>query len=163
MSKLKSQVFLIDADSWIACHEERYPIDVFPGLWDCIQDAALDEVIRTPRQAIQETGPGKGGVSAWIRMQHPSIILHETRDVARRMAEVVLKFPTMTHGVAESADPWLVAHAMGMSGAIVVTEESRGLKRGGHPRLPEVCAAFKVRSMNVLRDVSPAPVEAEEA
>lgn len=151
MSRLDSQVFIVDADPWIACHEERYPIDVFPGLWDCISDAAGNEMIRTPRQAMRETGDGSKGVSAWIRIRRPTILLQETIAVARRMNEVVLKFPTLTHGVEESADPWLVAHAMGTSGAVVVTEEGRGLGRGGRPKLPDVCAAFGVTSINALK------------
>lgn len=151
MSKLKNQVFLIDADSWIACHEEHYPTDVFPGLWDFISEAADQEMIRTPRQAMRETGDGSKGVSAWIRIRKPTIILQETAEVARRMNEVVQRFPTLTHGAEESADPWLVAHAMVMSGAVVVTEEKRGLGRGGRPKLPDVCTAFGVTSIDVLK------------
>lgn len=148
MSRLRSQVYIIDADSWIACHEERYPTDVFPGIWDRIQAAAFDDMIKTPRQAVKETGDGSNGVSAWIRTIQPSIVLQETTSVVDKMNDVIHKFPTLTRGIEESADPWLVAHAMVLSDAVVVTEESRSL--GGRPKVPNVCAAFGVQSINLL-------------
>jgi hypothetical protein len=148
VSRLKEQIYIVDADSWIKCYEETYPIDVFPGLWDLIREAALDEMIITPRQAINETGDGSKGVSAWVRTIQPSIVLNETPKVVDRMNEVVKQFSDLTRGIAESADPWLVAHARGRSNAVVVTEEKRSL--GGRKKLPDVCEAFGVKSIDVL-------------
>jgi len=148
VSRVRNQVYIIDAASWIACHEERYPPDVFPGIWDRIRDAAAEEMIKTPRQALKEVGDGSKGVSAWIRAIQPSIVLQETPSIVDKMNEVILRFPTLTRGVEESADPWLVAHAMALSDAVVVTEEVRSM--GGRPRIPNVCAAFDVKSTNLL-------------
>jgi hypothetical protein len=148
MSRVKEQLFIVDADSWIACHEERYPTDVFPGLGDCIASAATDDLIKTPRQALRETGDGSGGVSAWVQAIQPTIVLQETKRVVAKMIEVVEKFPKLTRGIKESADPWLVAHAMLRTGAVVVTEEKPSV--GGMPKVPDVCAAFGVRSVNAL-------------
>lgn len=149
MSRIKDQCFIIDADAWIACHEERYPIDVFPKLWDHLQVAAAEEMIWTTRQVVNEVGDQRGGVSAWIRALKPTIVLRETPGVVHRMSQVVERFPDLTRGIAESADPWLVAHAMGRTSAIVVTQEGRR-KQNGKPKLPDVCRAFDVQTINSL-------------
>lgn len=148
MSRLNSQVYILDADSWIACYEECYPPDVFPGIWDRIRDAADEERIKTPRQALKEAGNESKGVSAWIRAIQPSIVLQETTSIVSKMNDVIQKFPTLTRGIEESADPWLVAHAMALSDAVVVTEELRSL--GGRPKVPNVCTEFGVQSINLL-------------
>jgi hypothetical protein len=149
VSRIKDQVFIIDADAWIACYEERYPTDVFPKLWDHLREVAADEMILTTRHVVNEVGDKRSGVSAWIRALQPTIVLRETPGVVHRMNEVVERFPDLTRGIAESADPWLVAHAMGRTSAVVVTQEGRR-KQNGKPKLPDVCQAFGVQTINSL-------------
>ncbi len=149
MSRVKSQSFIVDADAWISAFEHRYPPDVFARLWDLIRDYAIQEVIRTPRQALNETGDGKKGVSAWLRIVQPSVVLRETPRVVTDMNRVVAKFPTLTRGIEDSADPWLVAHALNITGSVVVTEEKPS--HGGRPKVPDVCDAFDVEHINVLQ------------
>lgn len=147
MSYTKNQLYIVDADSWIAAHEERYPPDVFARLWSKLAEAAHDEIVRTPRQAINETGNGTKGVAAWLKMQ-PKIVLRETPGVVSRMNEIRDRFPSLTRGIEESADPWLVAHARGMTGAVVVSEEQPSM--GRTPKIPDVCRAFDVKCIRLL-------------
>ena len=148
MSKGKSQIFILDADSWISSYEQRYLPEVFPKLWDILRGHAADEVIRTPRQALKETGEGKSGLSAWLRTVQPTIVLKETPRVVSSMNRVTERIPSLTRGIEDSAAPWLVAHALNLSSAVVVTEETPST--GGNPKIPDVCASFEVPSITMV-------------
>ena len=146
MSGVKNQRFIVDANAWIALHEEHYPPDVFPGLWRFLSTAAAHDMVKTPRQALNETGDGKKGVSAWLRAQ-PLILLRETPRIVTSVTEVVARFPHLTRGIEESADPWLVAHAMSMPSSVVVTQEKLST---GAPKIPNVCLSFDVKYGTLL-------------
>lgn len=146
--------FLVDANSWIGCYEQRYPPKVFPTVWRKIKEAAADGLIWTPRQVVKElrADPQGGGVRAWVEVLRPSIILKETAAVVKHSNAVNTAFPALIHVTEDEGDPWLVAHALKIGRlAFVVSEERRSDPKAKKPHLPNVCDHFKVKCITSVQ------------
>jgi len=146
--------FLVDASSWIDCHERWYPPKVFPTLWRKIVEAAAEGLILAPRQVVGELGadPRGGGVRAWVEMLRPSIIVRETGAIVKHSNAVNTAFPALIHATEDEGDPWLVAHALKIgASAHVVTEERRSQPNAKKPHIPNVCEHFKVKCITSLQ------------
>lgn len=74
----------------------------------------------------------------------------DTQMAFRRVSEYVTETyaPNQARKFLGVADPWLIAHAMA-SGGKVVTQETRVGENSPLVKIPNVCDAFGVESMNI--------------
>ena len=120
-----SQVYCIDSDSLIEL--KRYPIDVFPSVWQKIEAMAKSSDLISHFEVHNEITSGKDEIADWGK-SHRKIFkdvdgcqLNEIKNVeAKYDADAWAKEINKT---GPWADPWLIALAI-CEQTMVVTEES---------------------------------------
>lgn len=140
------RVFVVDASSWISLHEERYPPDVFPTLWNELKARAEAGAIKVPTEVFREVGEDHG-IGAWLRVLVPPVVCKPSAAVQRIAGEVLQDHPALVHGKRTSADPWIIAFAES-NRWVAVTEE--GIGSVARPTIRGICARRAIECMGAL-------------
>ena len=140
--------YCMDTSALIAAWNERYPIDIFPQIWDGFRRLINEGRLIIPQEVAIELDVASEELGAWLAevgdcivptdqhtIDHVSAVL---RSHARLAAE-------RKH--ATSADAFVVSLAK-LRGAVVVTEEAFGT--AGKPKIPLVCSAYSITSISLL-------------
>jgi hypothetical protein len=157
MSPVQSDLsYCMDASAFIDLRV-RYPKDVFPGVWNRVSDLAKERRLISPA-AVQRELKGKADeILQWAKMRRR--VFQRLDGVQQRIVrEILLRFPNLVdpNKPVPDADPFVIALALaknrqaGLLPAawIVVTQEK--MSASGRPRIPNVCAAFSVRCIDML-------------
>lgn len=125
---------------------KRYPVAVFPSLWDRLGAAMDDGLVIAPDEVYREIQKQEDPLYAWLK---PRKRLFRTIDtpLASALTEVlaVERFARMLEVGRNQADPWVVALARVVDGGIVVSDEGRSRNPERKPKVPDVCDHFGVR------------------
>jgi hypothetical protein len=145
-------VYVIDTSSLIDLGL-HYPRDTFPSVWSNVEAAIGRGTLLSPREVLRELEKGDDQLVRWAKRQR-GFFVPVNRLQTVKIKEIQKKFPKITDNMAlgPCADPWLVALATVLSGplaawSVVTKERMAGL--GSH-RVPNVCAAFEITSLNLL-------------
>jgi hypothetical protein len=142
-------VYCLDTSALVGAWVRSYPPDVFPALWQ-----NLDELIGlghavAPEEVMNELEAKEDALFAWVkqRRDHLFVGLDEAQMVAT--TEILDAFPRLVGELADRnrADPFVIALAR-VRGLVVVSEERGGTVE--RPRIPLVCDHFGVRTMSPL-------------
>lgn len=141
--------YSFDTSSLLNGRRDLLPPTTFPGVWENIEEAIADGQVRAIDLVRDELSAMDDEAHRWTR-SHPGLFVELEQDV-QRAARMVLQEHRKLIGVGSGrsgADPFVVALAMARGGA-VVTEEipSRSLAK---PKIPDVCKALGIRSMNLI-------------
>ena len=141
---MSDNLYFLDTSALVAAWEERYPIELFPQVWNFI--GALGNRFRVCQEVRIEVDRHTDGLLTWLDNSlvesHLSLsTLGEdiSAEVQRRLSRIANGWPHWRAvRTGSAADPWVIAYANALGG-IVVSEE----QRGGHDiRIPDVCDAL---------------------
>ncbi|MET0119257.1 MAG: DUF4411 family protein [Sedimenticola sp.] len=142
------ELYVIDTCSLVAM-TEIYPHDVFPGVWEKVDELIDDGKIISVDDVYEELSSKDDDIYKWAGIRNH--IFKELDDAIQESAIEILS----THSnlidlknKKSSADPFLIATAR-IHGGIVVTEEDFS---GGHhsSKIPDVCRDYKMGCINLL-------------
>lgn len=141
-------VYVIDTCSLLAL-TETYPKDVFPGVWDKVDEMIDDGVLISCDDVLEELASKDDDVLAWAKAR--SHIFKELDDPIQVSAIEILQTHANLVDVKNnksSADPFLVATAR-VYGGTVVTEEnfSGGPEKS---KIPDVCRDYEIDCIDLL-------------
>lgn len=140
--------YCIDTSALIAAWNERYPIEIFPQIWDGFR--ALIEAGRliAPDEVANELNRYSQELADWLTSAGPMIVPTD-QSTLNHVARVLASHPRLAaeRKHATSADAFVISLAK-LRGAIVVTEEALGT--AGKPKIPFVCNAYSVQSISLL-------------
>lgn len=127
----------------------NYPPDVFPSVWEKVEELILDQLICSVDEVYFEIMSQDDTLSDWARRSR-HIFLPIDEDVQRNAIDILQTHSNLLdlNKNKSGADPFLIALAM-VHDCAVVTEE----KPSGGPersKIPDVCKAYGIVCMTVL-------------
>jgi hypothetical protein len=133
-------------DGWV----RHYPPDVFPALWERIEQAINDGKLKATEEVLLELGKKADEVYTWAKSKSGFFVpIDDGIQIA--VAGILSKYERLvdTRRNRSAADPFVIALAQ-MKGCKVVTAElpSSSLIK---PRIPDVCNDLKIPSISLLQ------------
>ncbi len=147
--------YVIDTCSLIKLSED-YPPDVFPIVWDAMDQLAASGIIVSSIEVLEElrnTEDRNDKVLAWAE-RHETIFLPLDGFVQQKALEVLSVCENLVdlNKKKSSADAFVIGTAM-MYACAVVTDErpTKNAANSGHKvRIPDVCKHYKVRCITLI-------------
>jgi len=139
-------IYCFDTSAWLDCWRRWYPQTTFKTLWLNFDDLMTKGQIITPSEIVQELSVVEDGVADWIK-KRPHAIFEPDMDVQTEVRNIMGRFRNFVELRGKSGgDPWVVATAIVTRAHVVTGERRTGPNET--PRIPNVCDAFKIHSMN---------------
>jgi len=153
---MTSSCYIIDTSSLIELNKHN-PMDVYPGIWERMEQLINDNRLIAPKEVLNEIKQIDDDLSDWSKMQRKMFIEPTNRqiEIVRNILEI---YPSlMDIDRKYDADPWVIALAIELIRnpqqrlfpikGVVVTEEKL---RGNRIRIPFVCKKYAVEFMDII-------------
>ncbi len=131
--------YCLDTSAWLDGWARDYPPDVFPTLWEKIDDLISDGTINATEEVYVELKKKDDSIIEWMKTRK-QLFIPISEEIQEIVIELLSDHPRLvdTHRQRSQADPFVIATAES-EGAIVVTGE---IPRGklDKPKIPDVCA-----------------------
>ncbi len=140
--------FCVDTSGWLDGWHRYYPRDVFPSLWQNIEDRVSGYEIIASEEVYVEVQKKDDDLHEWMK-QRKFMLIPANESIQRRVAEILARYPRLVDTLKgrSQADPFVIATAV-ETGSIVVTGESFG--SATKPRIPFVCQQLGIRCITFL-------------
>jgi hypothetical protein len=144
----ESMAFCVDTSGWLDGWRRYYPRDVFPSLWQNIEERVLAGEILASEEVYVELQKKDDDLRDWIK-QRKSMLVPANEAIQRRVAKLLVDYPRLVDSLKgrSQADPFVIATAIETS-SVVVTGEARGTVT--RPRIPFVCQELELRCITFL-------------
>lgn len=149
---MTGSLYIPDTSALIAAWEERYPLDIFPSVWEFLD--GLNGRLRICKEVRDEISRHSPELLAWLDdssidanlslLSDGGAIADAVQQQVRRIANGWPNWGAVR--VSGRADPWVIAYALALGG-IVVSEEQSGRR---DTTIPKVCDETEARHMNLL-------------
>ena len=160
-------IYLIDSSCFMTASRFYYPIDIAVSFWEKIAQLAQTHAFYSIDKVKDEIKIHDDALTNWCKNNLPDDFFFstETEEIYAKYAELVnwaqakgIKQSGVDKFIdANKADIYFVAFAsLAPSDYTVVTEERSAVNAKKDIKLPDACAAFKIRSisfMDMLREL----------
>jgi hypothetical protein len=142
--------YSVDTSAILDGWRRYYPPDVFPGIWDGLDDLIADGSLRATEEVLVELERKDDEVHAWMRRRERFFIAIDDRiqDVVSDILSTHARLLDTRSG-RSAGDPFVIALAE-IEHCTVVTGE-RATNSADRPNIPDVCAARGVRCISLLQ------------
>jgi hypothetical protein len=140
--------FCVDTSGWLDGWHRYYPRDVFPSLWQNVEERVNGGHVIASEEVYVELQKKDDDLHEWMK-QRKLMLIPANESIQRRVAEVLATYPRLVDMLKgrSQADPFVIATAVETS-SIVVTGESFGTAT--KPRIPFVCQRLGIRCITFL-------------
>lgn len=150
-------IFCMDSSAWMDGWVRDYPPDVFPTLWDKLDDLANAGVIKSTEEVYVEIKKKDDELHAWLK-DRKEIFVPIEEEIQNVVAELLSTYPRLvdTKKNRSQADPFVIATAEYLQDGCVVTGEKASGKLEV-PRIPDVChdrGTPCITFLEMLREIS---------
>ena len=139
----------------IRAHEDYYPIDRIPQFWAWLASMGKNGIVKVPYEIYAEIAISAGAVHDWLTESATAKIMILDQKIDPVLLNTVLAkgyAPDLNDGEIEEIgnDPFLIGYGLVNPTEItVVTKEvSKPSKQRANRKVPDVCKAFGIRSIN---------------
>ncbi len=147
------RIYIIDTSSLIEM-KDKYPIDIFPTIWEKMEELYKNNRLIAPLEVKKEIRDDE--LKNWIRNKKDMFISPDDIQL-EKVKDILDKFPSLVKSEKpqpEEADPWLIALAIRKKEEagifskdyIIVTEESRRKPK----KLPAVANHYGIECINLI-------------
>lgn len=142
-------IYSADSDIFIESWQRDFPPDVLPGFWDKVDELIADEHLRASEEVIREIERKDDDLAAWIK-DRPNLSVPIDDLVQDAVTEILGTHPRLldTRKNRSGGDPWVIALAKVNKCTVLTKERATGSAR--RPHIPDACAAYGIRCINVL-------------
>lgn len=134
--------FVIDSSILIA-FERNQPQDVWPTLWDYVENLLRDGDAVVPREALTELERGTDDLGDWVKKT--GAVCDANDAMIAIVAQISTKHPGWVQETKNAADPFIIATAKVLDAAIVTNERARNAATvDSNMRIPQIAAEFGV-------------------
>ncbi len=144
-----SPKYVVDTCSFTAL-QRVYPTDVFPGVWDLMDKLASDGILGSVEDVMEELKTQDDFLYKWAK-QHKEIFLPLDGEIQTQASKILSTHDNLIDlkKRKSGADPFIIAAAVVISGAVVTEEKPSG---GPHKvKIPDVCKAYKIPCITILQ------------
>ena len=153
---MTSNHYIIDSCSLMELNRHN-PLDVFPSVWEKIEDLINKDLLVAPKEVLNEINEGDDKLAKWAKKQN-KLFKYPTNKQIDIVREILNKFPSLVKENRKyDADPWVIALAVELATStqktlisikrIVVTEEKI---RGNKVKIPFVCQKYEIESIDII-------------
>ena len=153
---MTSNHYIIDSCSLMELNRHN-PLDVFPSVWEKIEDLINKDLLVAPKEVLNEINEGDDKLANWAKKQN-KLFKDPTNKQIDIVREILNKFPSLVKENRKyDADPWVIALAVELATStqktlisikrIVVTEEKI---RGNKVKIPFVCQKYEIESIDII-------------
>lgn len=141
--------YVLDTSALIGAWQRKYPPEVFPSLWENLDQLGRDGGLFVPEEVLGELRRQDDDLHKWVSDRSDHFVVVADRAVYLAVRAILHDHPRLTMpGLGRGrADPFVIAEAQAR-GCPVVTEERGG--SAAKPRIPYVCQTLGVPSIEVL-------------
>jgi hypothetical protein len=104
---------------------QRYPRDIFPGIWASIEESVLRGRSCICEAVHREVDRIGDDLHRWAK-DLPGFVCSTTDQDLQTVALIATKYPGWVQGQLNEADPFVIAHAKSEKSAIVSEESRKG-------------------------------------
>ena len=148
--------YVLDANIFIAAWRDHYPIDLYPGFWECLQRFEQEKRLLSVDRVRDEISSPKNLVT-WLRQHWRDTFALTTEPQTARVFSQMQTWvqandqllPAAKHEFASAADGWLAAYAK-VHGTVLVTNEVLDANVRRRVPLPNLCVQFDVDYCNTI-------------
>jgi hypothetical protein len=128
----------------------RYPMQVFPSVWQHIENLINQGTISSSIEVYDELKDDDNPeFVAWLKSKR-TIFLPVDDSQLPHLKEIVCKYPELTNGKRNNADPCLVALAKSLGASVITSEKYQPSASPTKPKIPNLCEEFGVTSLTLL-------------
>ncbi len=132
-------------DAWV----RHYPPDVFPPIWQQMEDAGERGVVLVSDEVLRELERKDDGAYEWLKARGQMIVPLDS-NIEAAVKDLLKQHPRLldTRKSRSGADPFVIALAR-LRGLTVVSAEIRSgnLQK---PKIPDVCDALGIECLNLI-------------
>lgn len=145
-------IYLLDANTLIEAKNRYYRMAVCPAYWSWIQRSQGAGVVASIDLVAEELKRGNDELATWAKGQTDLFLPVSDDDTQQSFGAVAQQVAAEAAGMKAGAldeflagaDPWLIAKAMALKDAVVVTHEQFNLQMRRKFSIPNVCHHFGV-------------------
>ena len=141
--------YCFDTSIFINAWQRDYPPDVFPTIWNNIEELIADWRVVTPEEVRVELKRKDDEVLKWaLERSHMFIPIDASIQLA--VTDILRCYPRLidTRKSRSGADPFVVALAQIRHLTVVTYEDKTG--NMNKPRIPDVCDALNIKQLRFV-------------
>lgn len=142
--------YCFDTSAFVESWRRHYPPDIFPSLWEELENMIASNRIIVSKEVEKELMNGNDELKEWFKTNN-SCVKQYTSEQLELVRDIVGKFPKASDYNRTKpfhADPFVVALAK-LEDAVVVTFEGNN-GNPDNPRIPFVCKSYDVECCNMI-------------
>lgn len=150
-------LYIIDTSSLIEL-KNTYPQDIFPTLWEKIDELIKQKRLIAPSEVQKEIEQGDDELNKWAK-DRQQMFIDFTEIQFKKIKEILKKYPNLAKEdkTQPNADPWIIALALEYSERktlwqkkiYIITEESK-TKNNKIPTIAKVLSNNQIESLNLI-------------
>ena len=140
--------YVIDTSALVDLWRRRYPRDVFPSLWQKIEEMISSGELVAPQEVLSELKRQDDELHEWAKKQNCFKDLDA--DQIRHVKRILKEFPSLIDEkkTVPDADPFVIALAQAKGWKVVSSENPAGAS--SRKRIPDVCMNYEVTCLSLL-------------
>ncbi len=142
--------YSVDTSALLHCWIRHYPPDVFPALWDKLDELAGRGVLIASEEVLIELERKDDGIYQWAAGR-AQMFIPTDEEIQRAVRSVLESHPKLIdeRKNRSGADPFVIAVAL-TRGCSVLTGEGPSRSPTKRPHIPDVCLALRIRTLRMI-------------
>lgn len=142
--------YSIDTSAILDGWARYYPPDVFPGLWQHLDELIAEERLIATEEVLHELERKEDELYIWAKERERMFVPIDT-GIQSAVTKILERFEKLvdTRANRSAADPFVIALAQ-VEGCTVVTGE-RPTGRVDRPNIPDVCQGLRIPWTSLLQ------------
>lgn len=141
--------YSIDTSAFLEAWVRNYPKDVFPTIWDQMELAARNRILRASDEVLRELERKEDGAHSWMK-SHPEMLVPFDSSIELHVSAIMQRYPRLvdTKKGRSGGDPFVIAVARLQNLTVITAENQTG--KLDVPRIPDVCADLGIRCIRMI-------------
>jgi len=140
--------YVFDTSAILECRQRYYPPDVFPSLYQKLEEVIEAGIIIVPDEVKTELSKKDDETLGWLKKNH-KMVVELDEPIQQAVINILNDYPKLVEsGRRSGGDPFVIALAQ-VRGAVVVTME-QNIPTEKKIKIPRVCEALGIRCLSVV-------------
>jgi hypothetical protein len=144
--------YSIDTSGLVRGWRYDYPPDVFPIIWDYLDDIINDGTLGACEDVLAELKTGGDELYQWVRDRRDKLIVPLSAEIQQAVSDILAVHPDWVPSdrSRNMADPFVIAVAKVHACTVVSAEAWSNSPNPERTKIPNVCDGFGIRHITFL-------------